>query len=319
MVVFAGIDLGGTNIEVALVDGTGKVLSHKTHPTEAGLGYERVIKNITETLNEVKGDSYISAIGLCSPGLLDVERGICLFAGNLGFRNVELKKPLEDAFGVPTFIENDVNAAALGEWRFGAGRGTENFILVMVGTGVGAGVICDGHLLHGKSNASAEIGHTIVEKDGLFCNCGGRGCLEMYASATGIVRMMRQYIAKGNYSSVISDVQGDMDRLTAALIASKASEGDSLSKQVINEAAEYLGIALVNYINTFNPEIVAIGGGVARAGDILLKPIEEFIRKRAMEVQARDVRIVRSALGEDAGTVGAAAVAMEMIKIAKVL
>jgi ROK family. len=314
MDIFAGIDLGGTNIEVALVDSDGRVLSHKTHATESALGYERVIENIKDTLNEIKGDNQLRAIGLCSPGLLDVEKGVCLFAGNLGFRDVELKRPLEDVFGVPTFIENDVNAAALGEWRFGAGRGTENFILVMVGTGVGAGVVCDGHLLHGKSNATAEIGHTIVEKDGLFCNCGGRGCLEMYASATGIVRMMRQYINKGHYTSVVDEVQGNMDRITAAIVAKKATEGDSLSKHVINRAAEYLGVALVNYVNTFNPEVVAIGGGVARAGDVLLKPVEEFIKKRSMEVQARDVKIVQSTLGEDAGTVGAAAVAMDKVK-----
>lgn len=317
MDIFAGVDLGGTNIEAALVDEEGNVLAHRTHPTEANLGYKKVIENIVGTLEDIKGGRSIKAIGLCSPGLLDIYEGVCLFAGNLGFRNVELKRPLEETFSVPTFIENDVNAAALGEWRFGAGKGTQDFILVMVGTGVGAGVISGGSLIHGKSNATAEIGHTIVEKDGLFCNCGGRGCLEMYASATGIVRMMRQYLTRGNYSSVIKDVRGDLDKLTAAVIAQRAAEGDSLSKQVMREAAEYLGVALVNYVNTFNPEMVAIGGGVARAGDILLKPVEEFIKSRAMEVQARDVSVVRSSLGEDAGTIGAAAVAMERIKKAE--
>ncbi len=317
MEIYAGVDLGGTNIEVALTDGTGKVMTHRTHPTEADLGSARVIDNIIGTVKEISGGREIKAVGLCSPGIIDVKKGVCIFAGNLNFRNVELKRPLENALSIPVFVENDVNAAALGEWRFGAGRGTDNFILVMLGTGVGAGVIADGRLIHGRSNATAEIGHTIVEKDGLFCNCGGRGCLEMYSSATGIVRMMKQYLMKGNYSSVTADIQGDWDRLTAAMIAQKAAAGDKLSQQVIREAAEYLGVALVNYVNTFNPEMVAIGGGVAKAGDILTQPVKEFISSRAMEVQANDVSVVLSSLGEDAGTIGAAAVAIESIKTVK--
>ncbi len=317
MGILAGVDLGGTNIEAALLSEQGKVMSHITHPTGADEGYGRVMENIISAVKKIKKDKEIEAIGLCSPGIIDVDQGICRFAGNLNFNNVQLRRPIEDAFSVPVFVENDVNAAALGEWRFGTGKGTDNFILVMLGTGVGAGIITDGRLLHGKSNATAEIGHTIVEKDGLFCNCGGRGCLEMYSSATGIVRMMKQYLMKGNYSSVTADIQGDWDRLTAAMIAQKAAAGDKLSQQVIREAAEYLGVALVNYVNTFNPEMVAIGGGVAKAGDILTQPVKEFISSRAMEVQANDVSVVLSSLGEDAGTIGAAAVAIESIKTVK--
>ncbi len=313
MGILAGVDLGGTNIEAALLSEQGKVMSHITHPTGADEGYGRVMENIISAVKKIKKDKEIEAIGLCSPGIIDVDQGICRFAGNLNFNNVQLRRPIEDAFSVPVFVENDVNAAALGEWRFGTGKGTDNFILVMLGTGVGAGIITDGRLLHGKSNATAEIGHTIVEKDGLFCNCGGRGCLEMYASATGIVRMMKKYLSEGNYSDVLQDMRGG-ESLTAAVIAKRAAEGDRLSLYVLRRAAKYLGVALVNYVNTFNPEVIAIGGGVAKAGDIFLNPVRDFIADRAMDAQAKDVTVVRSSLGDDAGTVGAAAAAIEGLK-----
>jgi len=304
-----GVDIGGTNIKIALVDTKGSIIYSNTTPTRAEMGYEYTIGNIKQAIidlaKETKIDiSTIEAIGFGFPGQIDYKNGIVRMLPNIpGWVDVPVAKIMEEEFKVPTRLDNDVRCAALGELNFGAGKGCENLVCITVGTGIGSGIILNGKLIRGASNAAGEIGHIkLAVHDGPLCGCGDFGCFEAYASGPAIVAMAREYIAGGK-SSKYKEMA--TEELSPYIVAQAALQGDVVAKRIYTKMGETIGIGLSSVVNLLNPEKIIIGGGVAEAGDILLEPIRKTIAKRAMPIQAAAVEIVPAQLGNSAGVIGA--------------
>lgn len=314
---FIGADLGGTNIATVIVDEFGEIINKHTRPTEASKGPKTVIENVKNSIYKVCSDvpsEEVAGIGLGIPGLVDIEKGISIFAGNLGWKNIPVLKEFKEEFKKPVFMDNDVRVATLGEKYFGAGRGIDNLICITLGTGIGSGIIINGKLYRGRNSCAGEIGHITVVKDGLYCNCGNRGCLEVYASAPGMSRRAREYIRAGHYTILDSMVCGDLSKITPKLISKAYDRGDQLAIKIMEETAEILAIGIANYIDIIDPEMVVIGGGVSLAGDRLFKPLRKFVVERSMNKIAKNVKIVPAKLKNESGMMGSAALAMKNLK-----
>ena len=316
-----GVDLGGTKIAVAVVDRKCKIIKRVTVPTPARKGPTAVIKTMVEAIKNVieeagVGRRKIVGIGIGSPGPLNPSTGVVRSAPNLyGWKNVPLKAAIEKELGIATFVENDCNAAALGEKLFGAGKGVNDFIYITVGTGIGGGLIINGELYHGESGAAGEVGHVVIDVNGPRCNCGNYGCLEAMASGPAIARMATEAIKKGRKTLISEAVGGDLKRITAEVVIDAASKGDELALEILDKAGTYLGIGMAGMINVINPEMVILGGGVMKAGDLLLKPIKRTVKKYAFPAHVEAVEIVPAALGDDAGVIGAAAVVLDRLNM----
>ena len=309
-----GVDLGGTNIVSAIVNYQGKIVNRLKVPTLAERGKEATIKKIMETIHENIVQSTIAldgiiGIGIGAPGPLDVKRGLINFAPNLpGWRDVPLKKILEDEFNLKVVLENDANAAAWGERCFGACQGVNNLVCFTLGTGIGGGIIIDGKIYHGSNYGAAELGHMTVNKDGPRCNCGNYGCLEAYSSATGIKNRIKDRIKEGIRSKFLNfDDSRLFESLRLKLIFETARKGDKLTKDVVEEAISYLGIAIANIANILNPEMVVLVGGITNEGNKLLIPLRREVKKRAFYSNYKSLKIVIGKLGGNAGVLGAAA------------
>ncbi|SES84390.1 ROK family protein [Anaerobranca gottschalkii] len=303
-----GVDLGGTNIAAALVKKDGSIIKKISNPTEANKGKDVVITNLIATIEELLGyvdhNKKIKGIGIGIPGVCDIEKGLVKFAPNLFWENVEIVKILESKFNLPVFIDNDANAAALGEVWCGAGKGKRDIVCITLGTGVGCGIILNGEIFHGAGNGAGELGHITVKEDGPKCNCGNNGCLEVLVAAPAIAKKGKDALLKGD--TLLRDIT-DLEKLTAKDVFDAAKKGDKICLDIIKDVANNLGLAIANVINILNPQMIIIGGGVAAAGDILFKPLEEVVAKRALKDLYKDVEIVPAQLGNDAGIIGAAA------------
>jgi len=314
-----GIDLGGTKIATALVDGAGAILAYDYRETLGEEGPEAVVARMADAARAVMAEAavdpaQVAAVGIGSPGPLDIEAGVVLDTPNLpGWEYVPLTQPIEEALGIKTFLENDANAAALGEHRFGAGRGTQHMIYVTVSTGIGGGLILDGKLYHGFNGMAGEIGHVTILPGGPLCGCGNRGHLEAVSAGPAIARQARERVARGAPTLIVNLAEGDPARITARLVAEAASQGDAVAQEILAEAMEYLGIAMANYVNIFNPRVIVIGGGLSNIGDALFEPVRRIIEERAFPVPAQSVRVVPAELGDKVGVLGAAAVALARI------
>jgi len=310
-----GVDLGGTNIVSAIVNYQGKIVNRLKVPTFAERGKEATIKRIIETIHENIVQSNIAlddiiGIGIGAPGPLDTKRGVINFAPNLpGWRDVPLKKILEVEFSMKVVLENDANAAAWGERCFGIGRGVDNLVCFTLGTGIGGGIIIDSKIYHGSNYGAAELGHMTVNKDGPRCNCGNYGCLEAYSSATGIKNRIKSRIKEGIKSDFLNFDSDDelLDSIRLKSIFETARKGDKLTKDIVEEAISYLGIAIANITNILNPEMVVLVGGITNEGDKLLIPLKEEVKKRAFYSNYKSLKIVIGELGGNAGVLGAAA------------
>ncbi len=310
-----GVDLGGTNIVSVIVNHQGKIVNRQKVPTLAERGKEATIKKIIETIHENIIQSTIAiddiiGIGIGAPGPLDVKRGIINFAPNLpGWRDVPLRKILEDEFNMKVVLENDANAAAWGEMCFGAGQGVDNLVCFTLGTGIGGGIIIDGKIYHGNNYCAAELGHMTVNKDGPHCNCGNYGCLEAYSSATGIKNRIINRIREGIKSEFLNFDNDEelFESLRLKLIFESARKGDKLTKGVVEEAISYLGIAIANIANILNPKMVVLVGGITNEGDKLLIPLGREVKRRAFYSNYKSLKIVIGKLGGNAGVLGAAA------------
>ena len=307
-----GIDLGGTNMRAGLVSRRGKVLVRGTRATEAHRGGAAVLRTMLGLLGEVwekagRRQGRVAGVGLGTPGMVDQATGrVTGTAENLrGWRGTQVIAPLGKIVSRPAFGLNDVTAHALGEAVYGAGRGSRLTVCFALGTGIGGGIVLDGRALFGVGGFAGELGHQTVDLDGARCNCGSRGCVEYYSSATGVVRMARRQ-AGIRRSSLCKMAGGDLERLTARMVFDAARLGDPVADAVVDRAARYLGAAVANTVNTLNPDVVIIGGGVARAGDVLMRPLRKHFRSYVLPLSARGVRIVRAKLGDDAGLMGAA-------------
>ncbi len=314
-----GIDLGGTKIGTALTDSEGSVIAYDYRETRAEAGQEAVVERMLASARQVMAEaemspSQVAAVGVGAPGPLNVTKGVVVAPPNLpGWDRVPLKRLIEEGLGIATFLENDANAAALGEHRFGAGRGVEHMIYVTVSTGIGGGLILDGELYHGDSGMAGEIGHITILPYGPLCGCGNRGCLEALASGTAIARQARERVAHGVSTRIADLAEGDPERITAKLVADAAEQGDVEAQEILDEAMYYLGIGMANLVNLFNPQMIVIGGGLAKIGEPLFESVRRAIERRAFRAQAQAVRIVRAALEDKVGVLGAAAVAMTRI------
>ena len=311
-----GIDLGGTKISTALVGNDGEIIAHDYQQTRAAEGQSAVIERMLDAARRVMAQagmdrSQVAAVGVGAPGPLDIEAGVVVAPPNLpGWDRVPLKQLIKDGLGIAAFLENDANAAALGEHRFGAGRGVEHMIYVTVSTGVGGGLILDGKLYHGAAGMAGEVGHIIVEPEGPLCGCGNRGCLEALASGTAIARRARERVAHGAPTLIADLAGGDPERITVRLVAEAADQGDKEAQTILAEAMNYLGIGMANLVNLFNPQLIVIGGGVTNIGERLFQPVRGAIAQNALPSAAQAVRVVPAALGDNAGVLGAAAVAL---------
>jgi len=304
-----GVDVGGTNVKLALVDMNGKIVYSNTTPTRADLGYEHSIANIQTAIEELMKETntnkdVIEAIGFGFPGQIDYQAGIVRLLPNMpGWVEIPVAKIMEDKFGITTKLDNDVRVATLGELKYGAGKGCQNLVCITVGTGIGSGLVFNGKLIRGAKNAAGEIGHIkLTMGDGPICGCGDYGCFEAYASGPAIVAEAKEYI-KGGKSSKFKELA--TEELSPYIVAQAALQGDAVAKRIFTKMGEIIGLGLTSVINLLNPEKVIIGGGVADAGDILFNPIKETIQKRAMPIQASAVEIVPAVLGNTAGVIGA--------------
>lgn len=305
-----GVDVGGTNVKIALVDKKGEIKCPKTVPTRAEMGYEYTIGNIQQSIKDLITEagiekSSLEGIGFGFPGQIDCDKGIVRLAPNIpGWVNVPISEIMQKEFNVPVKVDNDVRCAALAELNFGAGIGCKNLICITVGTGIGSGIIINGKIVRGASNAAGEIGHIKLKMhDGLLCGCGDRGCLEAYASGPSIVAMAKEYVLGGK-SAKFREIAGSVDAITPAIVAQAANEGDSVAKKIFEITGEYIGIGLTSVVNLLNPEKIVIGGGVADAGDILLEPLRKTLKSRTMPIQGAAVEVVPAQLGNTAGIIG---------------
>lgn len=303
---FVGIDLGGTQLRVAVANDRGRIKTVVRHPTEAARGKRHVIDRIVKAVAEALTDngtpaSRVHTLGLGMPGPLDPTKGVVISPGNLpGFRNVPLNRILTRATGIRSFIHHDAHLAALGEYRDGAARGAKDLIYMTVSTGIGAGIMLGGELYAGAHGIAGEIGHIVVQRDGPRCTCGNYGCVEAIASGTGITRAVRE-AAPRTPSSVLHGI----DSPTAEDVTRAAKAGDSLAISILENAGAYLGIALGTLINLFNPELIVLGGSVLKSGRPLLQPMRKSMVASSWKASRQGLRIVRPALGGDAGLIGA--------------
>ncbi len=311
------IDIGGTKIIAALVSNSGRIIAEERFPTLAAEGPQSVIERLLSSVDYILSlksmdSSQLDSISIAAAGAIDSKRGLITSSPNLpGWHDIPLRDMVREKYRVNTFLLNDASAAALGEHRFGVGRGVNNLILLTVGTGIGGGIIINGQLYEGSSGSAGEMGHMTIDVNGPSCTCGNIGCLEMLASGTAIAREARRRIAQGEKTSLLEIVSGKVADITAEKIGIAAQDGDSLALDVIAEAGTYLGVGMLNLVNIFNPEIIVVGGSVAKLGDLLLEPARQVVRERAFKLSSEAVRIVTAQLGDEVGLLGAAAFAME--------
>jgi len=314
-----GIDIGGTNLVVGSVAEDGSsVHALASEPTLAEAGEKDVLdrlialakRAIEQTRREIPGAEIIG-IGVGAPGPLDTKSGIVLLTPNLGWENLPLRRIIHDRLGLSAALDNDANCAVLGEWWMGAARGTRTAIGITIGTGIGGGLILDGKLFHGASDCAGEIGHTTIDTEGRRCKCGNYGCLEAYASGPNIALRAIEEIQAGAESRLPQYVGGDLRKITAQTVYQAAHDGDDLALEVVNDTAGFLGTAIANLVNVFNPEVVVICGGVTLAGDHLFVPLRREVTRRAFKPAVSVCRIVPCELSGTAGVYGAAKVFLD--------
>ncbi len=310
MTYIIAVDLGGTNIRAAVVSQNGKIIEKKDTPTKVAEGHEIVIQQMKELIWEVVKKAnvdiqQISGIGISSPGPLNTKTGVIIDTPNLNWKNVCLKDAIQQEFHLPTYVDNDGNLAALGEQWLGAGKDVENLVCLTLGTGIGGGIIINGEIFHGSNDYAGELGHVIVEPDGFKCGCGNHGCMEAYASGTGIVQRTIRAIKKGRKTVISELVEGELEKITSLVVYQAALKQDELSNYIIKETGQYLGIGIISIVNILNPQLVIIGGRVAQMGNLILKYVEEEVAKRAYLEPCKQISIVLAQLGDDAGIIGA--------------
>jgi glucokinase len=308
-----GADLGGTKIELGLVDPNDHIIVRKRIPTEAHLGpasvVERIAVCVEELATHVPTHERIAALGMCTPGPVDHIQGVLLDPPNVqGLHHAPLGSLLNTKLGIPVRLEHDAKAAALGEFHFGAGRGEQNMVYIIIGTGVGAALIMDGVVYRGMHNSAGEFGHTVLDRNGLVCSCGNRGCVETFMSGPRLVQWYGILQEKGT--------RGEGDRVTGALpsgesftgelVAKLAAEGDRVASQVVVQAGEALGAAIATLAMIVNIDLYVVGGSVAKCGELLLNPARRTVPHHAFASVADHVRVVASGLDTDAPILGCA-------------
>lgn len=308
------VDLGGTHIRAALAEADGKFSQPARRNTLADEGPEPVLSRIFDAIREVAPDfSNVRGIGLGAPGPLDPWKGVIFSAPNLpGTLNFPLKRRLENEFDVPVFVGNDANLGALGEHRYGAGRGVSHMIYMTISTGIGGGIIAENKLFLGVRGLAGEVGHQTLEANGPRCNCGNVGCLEVLAAGPAIARNAQDALGSGRASKIRERVNGDIALITAKNVIDAARDGDALAKELLEHAGFYIGLGIVNLLHDFDTQLFVIGGGVAtNAWEFLYPAINAVLDKHAMPAMREGVRVVQAGLGPDSVLAGAVALALD--------
>lgn len=306
-----GIDLGGTNIKTGVVDNDFNIIATSNLKTNLPRSAEEIAdsiaqgvrlacKNANITFDEVKN------IGIGTPGAANRKTGVVLYSNNLGFDHTDLGGMLKQRLGKTVLIENDANAAAYGEVLAGAGKGYQNVVVITLGTGVGGGVIIDGKIYSSFNFCGAELGHTVIEKDGRACSCGRKGCFEAYSSATALIAMTKEAM-DSNKNSKMWEIVGSQGKVNGKTAFDGMRMGDKTSEKVVEKYLSYLGTGLVNMVNTFQPEVLLIGGGICKEGETITKPLEKIIADESYCIDPeQSTKLDVAKLGNDAGIIGAA-------------
>jgi glucokinase len=302
-----GVDVGGTKIAAAVVSTEGKILNEVRYPTQA-VPPNRLIETIAQAITEVKDGFEVGGVCLAVPGLILAAENKVIFAPNLHeIENIRLDEEIGSSTGMSVSVENDANAAAWGEFRYGAGKDVEHQVFITLGTGVGGGIITHGVLLRGAQGAGGELGHVTIDATGPRCGCGNHGCLEALASGTAIRRRARE-VANDRPGSALGRLAVEREVLGED-VTRLAQEGDEASSLVLEETGRWLGIGLAGFVNTFNPEVIPVGGGASRAGELILEPARREVHLRARSPSRELVEIKEATLGPESGVLGAAALA----------
>lgn len=315
---YIGIDLGGTNIAAGLVNNRIEIVRKASIPTGAQRASEEIVKDMAQLCFSLLKEEGLSTedlayIGIATPGIANSETGCVEYSCNLPFRNYPIAEELKKAVGVSrVLIENDANAAAKGEEVAGSAKGVANSVMITLGTGVGGGIIIDHKVYSGFNHAGAELGHMVIEHDGVPCSCGRCGCWEAYSSATALIRMTREKITeRGNATKMYTMVNGDIANVSGKTAFAAAREGDPAAQEVVDTYIAYLATGIANIINIFQPQVLSIGGGISNERDNLLLPLRAIVEKEqySRDLHNRtDIRI--AALRNDAGIIGAAALGL---------
>lgn len=306
-----GIDLGGTNIKAGLVNLEHQLLDKKSVKTHVGRPWKEIVKSMAALVEELLHTNHIGigeclGIGIGSPGTIDTKTGVVRYSNNFGWEEIPLKEEFSHYFSIPISINNDANCSALGEAAAGAAKGYENVILLTLGTGVGGGILLNGHIFEGCAPGGAELGHLTLKSGGLTCTCGHRGCLEAYASATALIEQSEEAILK-NPHSLMKQLRDKAGEMGGEIPFEAARRGDQTAKKVVETYIQYLGDGIIGIINVFRPEIVLISGGVSNAGNDLIKPLDQYVRSKTFGgSKLKTARVICSVLGNDAGIIGAA-------------
>ena len=318
--LFVGVDVGGTSIKGGVTTTSGKVLSAVNLPTEAHKGQDHGLHQMAETVRQAVAAAglamdRIAAIGVATPGTMDIPAGVILDPPNLKpWRNVPVRDHLQQTFDLPTAFQNDANAAAFGEYWTGAGKGMHSMVLFTLGTGVGGGIIVGDQVVEGEHSHGAELGHMRIElTQPRECGCGRLGCLEAYASATAVVKRTQETLAeRPDGSSSLHGLMREQGGITARDIFDAAAGGDELAEKIVDDTAFYLAVGATNAMHTIDTDMVVFGGGMIAAGEQFLVKIRSYVQQLALPVPAAKVRIEYASLGSDAGFIGAAACARQL-------
>ncbi len=303
-----GVDIGGTKIAAGVVDDDGRLLATTRRETSAS-DPVAIESEVTDAVSDLRADHDIEAVGVAAAGFVDAGSGVVLFAPNLAWRNEPMQADLAERIGLPVVIENDANAAAWGEFRFGAARDVDDAVLVTVGTGLGGGIVIDGRLLRGHVGVAGELGHLRVVPDGIRCGCGNRGCWEQYASGSALEREGRELVASGSvYAERLIELCGaDPDRLRGKMITEAAAEGDPAATELLADLGTWLGEGMASVAAVLDPALFVVGGGVVEAGELLIGPARVALgRHLTARTHRPDIGIEAATLGNSAGMIGAA-------------
>lgn len=305
---YIGVDLGGTKIYTAICNELGEIFNEEVIATEVDKGPEQIVDKIINSIKKVSKNikaEEVKAIGIGSPGPLNIKEGLIVSPPNLPIRNFNIVDKIKSEFKLPTFLDNDANAATLGEYIFGAGKGTENMIYITASTGVGGGAILNGKIYRGSTSNALEIGHTTISRDGRVCGCGNRGCVESMSSGIYIEKMANDLIGEEKETTL-----KNYEKITAKEVFTEAAKGDQVSNYILSETLSYLGMAVANCANIFDPDKIIIGGGITKGGSIVLGKINEEVKNRSLEPIYKNCKIEKAQLGDQAGVIGAVALAM---------
>lgn len=307
--MYIGIDLGGTNIAVGLVDENGKIIAQDSTPTLAPRSYAEIVKDMVELSEKLTAEAGISmkdieAVGIGTPGSVDYEKGSVAYANNLGFNDAPLREEFQKYHNVPVILENDANAAAYGEY-IANGTDTDVFLAITLGTGVGGGIIIDDKIFRGSNGAGAELGHFTLVHNGAPCSCGKKGCWEAYASVTALINQTKVAIEK-HPESLMKTLAEESGHVSGRTAFDAAKKGDLAAQEVVGKYIEYVADGLVSIVNIFQPNKIVVGGGISKEGDYLLNPVREYVKKYDYNKLFKRTEIATATLYNDAGIIGAA-------------